>query len=95
METAWFAFAVTVLPIAIGIAVVVVARGRPRLGSHPFRTAAVLYVALVILVALATPGSDLTAPVIGDLVSLGVAVVIYIALRRRNLRRHAGWDSQS
>lgn len=85
MELVWVILGQTVVPIVVGILVVALAPRWPRIGSSPFVTAFVLYLVLVTLAALAAPGYDLWVPAIGGLVSLVVAVAVFIALRRRRV----------
>jgi hypothetical protein len=72
-----------VVPLAVGAAALWFSQRRPALGLRPAVTAMVLFVVLVVLNALDSPGGDLVAPTIGGIVSVAVSVVVYIVLRRR------------
>jgi hypothetical protein len=78
----WIGGAVVVLPVVIGIVVLALARRAPSLGSRPLVTAAALYVLLLVVVALATPGGDLVTPTLAATSSMAVAVAVYVRLRR-------------
>jgi hypothetical protein len=85
MELAWAAFAEVVFPIMAGVLLIALSPRWLSVGSHPFVTAFVLYVLLLVLTALAAPGYDMWVPFIGGLVSLAAAIAVFIVLRRRRL----------
>jgi hypothetical protein len=89
MELVWVILGQTVLPIVVGVLVVALVPRWPRIGSSPFVTSFVLYLALVTLTALAAPGFELLVPAIGGIVSLVVAVAVFIALRQRKVAESA------
>lgn len=82
MELAWVAFAQVVFPILVDGCVVALSSRQPSLGSHPFQTAFVLYILLLVLTA---PGYDMWVPLIEALVSFAVAIAVFTALRQRSL----------
>ena len=72
-----------VVPVAVGAVALWFSQRRPALGSRPVVTALGLFVLLVVLNALDSPGGDLVAATIGGIVSVAVSVVVFIVLRRR------------
>jgi hypothetical protein len=81
MDLAWVVFAEVVSPILGGVLVIALSPRWPSVGSHPFPTAFVLYLLLLVLTALAAPGYDLWVRFVGGLVSNPLASGCRIAPR--------------
>jgi hypothetical protein len=76
----WVAAGQVLLPVLV-CALFVAFSSRMRFAiRHPLIAS---FYALVILTAFAAPGGDLWMPVIGGCVSIGVAIVAFVMLRRR------------
>lgn len=72
-----------VVPMVVGGIALWFARRRPALGARPAVTSLGLFLLLLVLNAIDTPGADLVAPTIGGIVSVVVGVAVYVALRSR------------
>jgi hypothetical protein len=81
----WVVLGQVVLPVLVGGIVLALSPRRRSLGLHPLRTALGLYILLWILAALAAPGLAMWVPAVGGLVSVPVAIGVYLGLRRRGL----------
>jgi hypothetical protein len=76
-----------VVPIVAGMALLRMRETTPAIGEHPFRTAILLFVLLVIATALLSPGGDLVTPTIGGVVSAAVSCVVLVTIRRETRAR--------
>ena len=79
----WFAAGQVLLPVLACALFVALSPRMPFAIRHPLIASIALFYALVILTAFAAPGGDLWMPVIGGCVSIGVAIVAFVMLRRR------------
>lgn len=69
-------------------------RTRPALRTVPAVTALLLFVGLLVLSVLDTPGGDLVTPILGWGVSALACVALFVGLRRRAVppyRHPASW----
>lgn len=73
---------VIIVPVLVGLAVVRLGRNRPATSVHPLRATLILFAALIVTIALLTPGGDLVTPTIGAIVSTMVSLGVFIELRR-------------
>jgi uncharacterized membrane protein len=81
----WVAAGQVLLPILAGALFVALSPRMPFVIRHTLIASVGLFYGLVILTALAAPGGDLWMPAIGGCVSLGVAIVAFVTLRRRKI----------
>jgi hypothetical protein len=70
------------LPVLIGAGVWWFGRGAPALALHPVRTIWALFLLLVVLNSIDTPGGDMVTPTIAGIVSVAVCVALFIGFRR-------------
>jgi hypothetical protein len=75
--------AVLVVPVVAGGVALWFSERNRAIGSRPALTSLCSFVLLVVVTALGTPGGDLMAPAIGEIVSIFVCVAVYVVLRRR------------
>ena len=75
--------AVLVVPVVAGDVALWFSEGNRAIGSRPALTSLCWFVLLVVVTALGTPGGDLMAPAIGEIVSIFVCVAVHVVLRRR------------
>lgn len=79
----WFPLAWAVVPVAAAALVLWLARTQPFLRAVPAATAVALFLVLVVVSALDTPGGDLLTPLLGVVVSAAACAVVFVRLRRQ------------